>query len=672
MQKYSVIFVLMLNLMIAQAQKPIQQWSFNARAQVDSLIGELNYVDGVQGKALVFDGYSTEIFRKTNTAPQLGEAFSISAWVAPQEYSWNLSAIINQQKDLKTGYFFGINHVGKLVGSVAVGAEWKSCISNDPLPLLKWSQVTMVFDAQKGISLYINSKKAGETLFTGNPVYAKDTEICFGKTQTKMTPAFTERGTSKAISSWMRFDGLMDEIQIFNQALTDQSIENQFESVKINPIQPLQYRKMPSGTDEPRPFGAYYTQLKFSPGWDELWRGSDLPDIVIRFDNSPVKLIFWRGTGYIPAMVTENGIWMTDQSVENFGTGECYEAMGDKQCRYSNVRIIENTPARVVIHWRYALAGIRHQIYNETETKSGEWVDEYWTAYPDGVVVRNQVLWSDFDPKDQKNYQFQETIFFNQPGTKPQDNVNYEAITFADLDGNKSSYSWENGAPKKFDLPKYQPVQLTNTKSKYKPYGIYYPERVTYPFNFGWVDGYSTFPCWNHWPVSQVASDGRNTVAPDKPSHSSLTQVNCDHQIFEQRPDHSVRVRSIMGMTTDPIDSLLPLARSWNFPPEAKTVSTNFKYTGYDPYQRAYLFEKSGNSKAIMEFEILASKNSPVANLPLVIKNWNASKASVEVNGIKKTMGKDYFIGSIPGLENDETIVFIKLESSQKLKIRIF
>ena len=140
-------------------------------------------------------------------------------------------------------------------------------------------------------------------------------------------------------------------------------------------------------------------------------------------------------------MVTENGIWMTDQSVENFGTGECYEAMGDKQCRYSHVRVIENTQARVVVHWRYALAGIRHQIYNETDKKTGEWVDEYWTAYPDGVVVRKQVLWSEFLPvKDRKFYQFQETIFFNQPGTKPQDNVNYEAISFSDSEGHKASY----------------------------------------------------------------------------------------------------------------------------------------------------------------------------------------------------------------------------------------
>jgi hypothetical protein len=54
------------------------------------------------------------------------------------------------------------------------------------------------------------------------------------------------------------------------------------------------------------------------------------------------------------------------------------------------------------------------QIYIDTDTNTGEWVDEFWTADPYGVVVRKLGLLSDFLPI--KNDQFQETIFFNQPG----------------------------------------------------------------------------------------------------------------------------------------------------------------------------------------------------------------------------------------------------------------
>jgi hypothetical protein len=654
---------------VAQEQPdPPARWSFDSVEELGTPQPPFQLVEGVRGKALVFDGYHTEIACEPRTSPALGNRFTLSAWVAPQEYSWNLSAIINRQQDFQKGWFLGINQTGQLVGSMAMDTGWKTCTSEHPLPLLKWSHVTMVCDAAKGITLYIDGAKAAETATSGQPVPAHDVMMCIGKTQTPMTPARTERKTSQAVRSWMYFDGLIDEIEIRNRALTDAEVLTAFTQTPISNKQPLQYRKMPSGGDEPIPFGACYTKLRYAPGWDALWRGSDLPDVVVRFAGSPVKLVFWRGTGYIPAMVSENGIWMTDQSGENFGSGECFEAMGDKQCRYSHVRIIENTPARAVVHWRYALASISHKIKHETETSSGDWMDEYWTAYPDGVAIRKQVLWSRFDAPG--TYQFQETIFFNQPGTKPQDNVEYEAITFMDMNGKKASYSWETGAPKTFPDPMFKPIEMVNFKSKYRPFSIHHPERVTRPFSFGWVREYSTFPCWNHWPVSQIPSDGRNAQAPDKPSHSSLTQVNGDQQKHERFPDGSVRVRSLIGMTTEPVDSLLPLARSWNSPPRLDSRSPGFTSSGYDPYQRAYLFEKQKDAGRELVCEISATPDSPAVNLCLVIKNWGDSPASVRLDG-QPVSGDACAMGSIQSPEGDNLVVWLPVNSTRKMTISI-
>ena len=650
---------------------PLAKWSFDsldALGVVDSPKHPFRLVEGVRGKALVFDGYHTELVCEPQKSPVLGERYTISAWVAPQEYSWNLTAIINRQQDFQKGYFFGINQVGQLVGSQALASGWQTCLSTSSLPLLRWSQVVMVCDAGRGISLYVNGEKVGETAFAGQLVPAENAETCIGKNQVKMTPALTERKTSKAINSWMYFDGLIDELEIRSKALTDAEIREAFQQTKVANIQPLQYRKMPSGTDEPRPFGAYYTKLEYAPGWDANWQGSDLPDVVVRFTDSPVKLVFWRGTGYIPGLVSENGIWMTDQSLENWGAGECFEAMGDKQCRYSHVRVIENTAARVVIHWRYALSSISHKIFAETESYPGDWADEYWTAYPDGVVARKQVLWSKFETP--KTYQFQETIFFNQPGTKPQDNVEMEAITFMDMNGKTAGYSWEQGAPTNFPEPPFKTVEMVNFKSKYRPFSIYHPERVTFPFRFGWVKGYSTFPCWNHWPVSQIPSDGRNAQAPDKPSHTSLAGVNTDKQVMEKFPDGSLRVRALRGMTTEPVESLLPLARSWNFPPPLQAKSVGYACSGYDPYQRAYLLEKRGAPAGDLECEIAASPESPVVNLCLVIKNWGAAPASILLNG-QSVSGNDGATGIVRNLEGDDLVLWLAVKSTQMVKVSV-
>ncbi len=656
----------------AQGQPdPPARWSFDSLEELGrdhSPQHPLNLVDGVRGKALVFDGYRTEIVRGARESPVSGDRFSISAWIAPQEYSWNQSAIVNRQQDFQKGWFFGINQIGQLVGSVAMDSGWMTCISQQSLPLLKWSHVTMVCDAGKGITVYINGAKAAETALSGHLVPADDVETCVGKTQSKMTPSRTERKTSQAVRSWMYFDGLIDEIEIQSRALMEAEVRESFARTTLANKQPLQFRTMPSGGNDTMPFGAFYTKLRYAPGWDALWGGSDLPDVVVRFAGSPVKLVFWRGTGYIPAMVGENGIWMTDQSGENFGSGECFEAMGDKQCRYSHVRIIENTPARAVVHWRYALASISHKVMHESETDSGDWMDEYWTAYPDGVVARKQVLWSKFEKP--AAYQFQETIFFNQPGTKPQDNVEYEAITFMDMDGRKAAYSWETGAPREFPEPRFKPVEMVNFKAKYRPFSIHHPERVTQPFRFGWVKDYSTFPCWNHWPVSQVPSDGRKAQAFDKPSHSSLTAVNGDQQKYERFPDGSVRVRSLVGMTTEPIDYLLPLARSWNVPPRLDSQSPGYASSGYDPYQRAYLFEKQKGAGHELACEIAASPESPVANLCLVIKRWGTSPASIFLNG-NPVSGNDCAMGSIRSLEGDDLVVWLPVKSTEKVNVRV-
>ena len=669
------LLVLLLWSHVLMAQTPIIQWSFDSQESIhktDSTAGIVTLKEGVSGKALEFDGYSTEVIRKVPKNAKPAESFTITAWLAPQEYSWNISAIINQQKDMKSGYLFGINHIGKLVAGIAVDDGWKTFVSTDSVPLLRWSFVSMKYEQSTGITFYINGKEVGKDAVEGSINFASAENIVIGKTQTLMVPAFTERKTSMENKTWMHFDGLIDEVKIFGKALNSNEITAQFNSVKLNNSQPLSFRKMPSGSDKPMPFGAYYTKLQYAPGWDSLWAGSEAPDVVVRFGNNPTKLVFWRGTGYIPALVSENGIWMTDQSLENFGTGECYEAMGDKQCFYSNVRVIENSPARCIIHWRHALAGIKHQVLHENVNGHGDWADEYWTVYPDGVAVRKQVLWTDFWEQEKNVYQFQETIFFNQPGTKPQDNVEYKAIEFLDIDGNKAEYSWENGAPKAFDQTKFQAIQLINFKSKYKPFGIFTPDRITFPFNFGWVKGYSTFPCWNHWPVSQIASDGRNAVAPDKPSHSSLTQVNGDHQIVEMGPDNSVLTRSLVGMTSAPIESLLSLARSWNFPPSVKILADGFSSPGFDKYQRSYIFENTTGKNKQLEFELEASPKSPVCNLAIVIKNWNSPTAVVEVNGKKRQINNDYFVSFQPGLDTNEMVIWIYVKSEKTIKIKIF
>lgn len=630
---------------------------------------QLVLVGGLKEAPLRFDGYTTEQ-EITMVLPENGN-FTIEGWIAPLEYSYNVSAIINRQECFRRGFLLGINHVGQLVGCVAAAGQWHSCLSADIIPLTTWSHVAMTYTQGHDLKLYINGKLSGELTIPGIPDFYPEGIALLGKTQEKMSPAYTERKTSMMEKTWMRYNGLLGELKITGKALTVGEIQKEAFGQNMIGIKAIDFPQMPSVTIPMGPFGAFYTRLNYTPGWEALWRVGEEPDVVIRFPDMPVKYIFWRGTGYIPAIVTENNIWMTDQSVENFATGECYETMGDKQCRYSHVRILESTPARCVIHWRYALASINHRIYAEDESGWGDWVDEYWTVYPDGVAIRKQVLHSPVFVQNPKGYQFQETIFFNQPGTRPQDNIEMEAISFSDMDGNITSYNWEKGPPKKFDKGTYQPIQLVNLKSQYKPFSIFHPERMTKPFSFGWVEGYSTFPCWNHWPVSQIKSDGRNAPAPDRPSHSSLTETVGSMQIVEYGPDNTAIARQMTGMTTERIETLLPLARSWNNPAALQIHSYGFVSHGYDVYRRAYRLEQTTADDRTLSFSIQATEKSPLQNIALEIINRSNPAADVTLNGKKLIKEKDYFTGYLFSLEGAKMIVWIYHTGTTRTEIQI-
>lgn len=89
-----------------------------------------------------------------------------------------------------------------------------------------------------------------------------------------------------------------------------------------------------------------------------------MPDAYVRFDRSPVQLVFWRGASFVPCWVSENGIWYLNEWLETWGrdVASCAEPIMDRHCRYSHVRLIEDTDARVVMHWRYALSDAFYKV----------------------------------------------------------------------------------------------------------------------------------------------------------------------------------------------------------------------------------------------------------------------------------------------------------------------
>ncbi len=341
--------------------------------------------------------------------------------------------------------------------------------------------------------------------------------------------------TFATLPSWYSFDGILDELRIYDKSpFLSNVLANNYDSSMPDSAADLPPRIMPSGPKGKGKFGASYIHLKYFPEWDAQWRLSSDPDVVVQFDDSPVRVVFWRGTRYGPAWVMENDIWMGDQSIENFNdTDGCIEHMLDPRCRFSHVRIIENTPARVVVHWRY-LPTSANGNHSQVNPISGweDWVDEYYTFYPDQVGIRKVIQHTDGE-----SLWPEEVIVLCQPGQRPEDIIDLSAMTLANLNGKQHTYTWAEKSPKfrsagRWEIGSYihfgdslgeKPnIMMVNLKSEYKPFQIFELECNFTCFAHEHRKDVSHFPWWNHWPVAMIPSDGRYCQAADRASSFSL------------------------------------------------------------------------------------------------------------------------------------------------------
>ena len=143
----------------------------------------------------------------------------MEAWIAPQEYSWAWTGIVDHDQDTRAGFFLGLNHLGQVGFYASVDGQWLGCDSKEPLALLKWAHVAGTFDPDFGFTLYVNGQRVGAKEAKGNFKPAEGLDLFIGMSHRKQFPALTEREPSKKFLSNMVFDGLIDEVRIAQPAL---------------------------------------------------------------------------------------------------------------------------------------------------------------------------------------------------------------------------------------------------------------------------------------------------------------------------------------------------------------------------------------------------------------------------------------------------------------------
>jgi hypothetical protein len=697
--------------MRAASPNPVARWSFEEMSPTiandtisghdDEIVGFSKRVPGASGQALRFDGYTTGIKRLAANAPRLGDAVTFESWIALQAYPWALCGIVNQadeqevkisahegmipakdgdpamEPDPRAGYFFGIDGDGRVHLQLSLGGHWVKCRSDATIPLMKWTQIAGTYDPKAGrMAVYINGKCVGSMPANGHIDFAREVELLIGRNHQAKTHEHPIRLSPPALFG---IEGYLDEVIILDGALGADEIKRDYDSIQPPRDSGMQLAKLPDVAPAPAGFGAYYTRLKFTETWDASRRDGPDSDVVVLFDDRPWKYMLWRGTNYIPHWVTEKGIWYTNEFNETWGSGAlgCAEPMSDKQSRYSRVSIVESSPARVVIHWRYALADTRYVAARvDPLTGWGDWSDEYHIIYPDGIGVRKICLWS---TQPREPHEFQESIVLVPPGSRPEDVLETDAVTIMNMQGQAHLYSWAEHAPDKIAQPEHANIEIINVRSIARPflivsdepfelYGEKHDGPLFRPMNVEINRENSIFPWWNHWPVAQIPSDGRVATHADRMAHSSLT-TGLEWKDWDNSVNSRTRVM-LHGLTELPPARLVGVARSWLHAPALRGLPAGISSRGYDMSERAYLLEKATAGDAeVIGFTLDASAEHPLYHPAFIIKNWGDQPARVSVNGRERPVGPGLRTGIRRTIDGIDLIVWLDLESTAPVQL---
>ncbi|MHC4456891.1 MAG: hypothetical protein ACYS0I_07325 [Planctomycetota bacterium] len=426
-----------------------------------------------------------------------------------------------------------------------------------------------------------------------------------------------------------------------------------------------------------------YSSISLSATQADKFQAEGLTEPVVPKDGEAAVKVTFAHTDYymhfdppgVAAYFTPEGIgfsneWAETKSPENDG-GDYGEVGFD---RNAVMWIERQSPARKVVRYRGTLVDSEGTVaHTEVESGSpygeGDWSDEWFYVYPDGVSVRvikiytgktkdavafwGKPGYSAFWGVRGTVFETQETFIHGWiPGLQPPDIIETEALTLITMDGQSKRISYKPYPP---DRSLFDPanIQMVNLKSKYHPFTIVPENHVEIKPYYGPMEDHENIDktIFITWP-RRAHFEGRYTVG-------------LSHVIkwsWHEKTDNTLVKVYLLGMTDEPteqqrVDKLVKLARSWQYAPELILEGDGYHYDGYDIKEKAYILTKISSDKKDLYFSLKASPEKPLFNPVFVIKQMDANKSFKLM--INDSQVKNYRAGN----ENENMILWIPLTS---------
>jgi arabinan endo-1,5-alpha-L-arabinosidase len=186
--------------------------------QSGTVVGKLAYAPGAIGKGFFFDGSQSGIMFPDGDQFKIGGSLSMVAWINLASYP-SFSSQILFRGDNRIGldpYFLNVVPPNEV--RITIEQDYKTGETvGFPCPLNQFVHVVGVFDAEKGaLRIYKNGRLAA----------SKPTSVKVMKDlDARAEPGLGIGNIQRPAFSNQPFHGIIDEVQLYNRALTDSEIE---------------------------------------------------------------------------------------------------------------------------------------------------------------------------------------------------------------------------------------------------------------------------------------------------------------------------------------------------------------------------------------------------------------------------------------------------------------
>ena len=222
-----------------ESRNLIASYSFEGNANDGSgngntgvLAGPTSFVDGKVGQAISLDGTGyVDLGNPADFNPGASD-FTVETWVK-RGNDKNVETIIGKGT-MEGNFAWGVAYVaGNIRASFSQDGTWGVgkpmttivALKNNPLPQGEWHHIAVVFKpSQSDIDFYIDGVKQNDEAEAG---LGQPTSVFASPTSAKIGDGFSGS-----------FVGAIDEVKLYNKALTESEIKNEYNGISPAPISP--------------------------------------------------------------------------------------------------------------------------------------------------------------------------------------------------------------------------------------------------------------------------------------------------------------------------------------------------------------------------------------------------------------------------------------------------